>query len=820
MYAMYKRFLALLLGVGGLALLAAAPAPSAEGDNALNDELTVKSAGLPVDGAGLIDFFHARTKAETDPEKLNALVEKLGSKSASDREKACAELVAVGPPSIPYLRKVVKDPDAAEAAGLARRCLHALEADSPSITAAAVRLIAMRKPEGGVQALLDYLPGAEDEVIIDEIKNALTGMAYHDGKADPALLKALEDEAPLRRSTAIDVLCSNGTAEPRATLRKLLADPTPTVRLRAALALAQARDAKAVSTLIVLLGELPVTQGRYAEEYLTNLAADKAPKESLSDDASRDKVKNAWSAWWLATENGDSIIEELTKRTLPEADREKVEDLIKKLGDEDFKTRQDAKVDLKKMGVVVVPFLKAAVNNMDLEISQSAKFVLQEIDKEKPAPLSPVVPRLVALRKPKGGVEAMLAYLPFCEDENLIAEVQSALNALAYDGGKPNAALVKALGDKAARRRGAAAEALCMGPLGDNAAAVKKLLKDADARVQLQAALALAGTRDADAVPVIIDAIGAMPPEQSEQAEEYMRRVAAERPPLDLPAGDDNRGKRKAAWETWWKANSAKVALVDRYPPTGYTRYLGYTLLVQPNNNQIVELGPDMKERWKMTGLLNPQDVQALPGDRFLVAEFGGQRVTERNLKGDVLWSKTVANPLNQGPQEAQRLGNGNTLIVCRNLILEVSRDGKEVYKIDRPNNDVLTAHKVRNGEIVIVSALGTVQRIDQTGKELKSFRTPMQTWTFGNEVLPNGNILIAFAQMNKVSEFDPDGKEVWSSTAVANPMAASRSPSGNTWIVTQQFPNQMVEVDKNNKQIEGHNVQLQNNYTPRVRRR
>src|SRR5258707_762292 len=144
MHAMYKRFLVLFLGVAGLALLAAAPAPSAEGDNALSDELTVKSAGLPVDGPGLIEFFRLRTKAE------------------------------------------------------------------------------------------------------------------------PALLKALEDEAPLRRSTAIDVLCSNGNAEPRATLRKLLADPTPTVRLRAALALAQARDAKAVSTLIALLGELPVTQGRFA----------------------------------------------------------------------------------------------------------------------------------------------------------------------------------------------------------------------------------------------------------------------------------------------------------------------------------------------------------------------------------------------------------------------------------------------------------------------------------------------------------------------------------------------------------------------------
>jgi outer membrane protein assembly factor BamB len=311
-----------------------------------------------------------------------------------------------------------------------------------------------------------------------------------------------------------------------------------------------------------------------------------------------------------------------------------------------------------------------------------------------------------------------------------------------------------------------------------------------------------------------------MPPDLSEQAEEYMRRVAADRPPLDLPLGDDNRGKRQTAWDKWWKDNGAKVALVDRYPPAGYARYLGYTLLVQPNNGQIVELGPDLKERWKMTGLLNPQDVQALPGDRFLVSEFQGQRVTERDSSGKVLWTKSVSNPTGQGPQEAQRLTNGNTLIVCRNMILEVSRDGKEVYKIDRPNNDILTARKVRNGEIVLISSLGTVSRIDQTGKELKSFRMPAQVWTLGNEVLSNGNVLLSVTQLNKVSEFDPDGKEVWSSGAMFQPMAASRAPNGNTWIVGQQFPYRMVEVDKSNKQIEGHEVQFQNIYTMRVRRR
>ena len=71
------------------------------------------------------------------------------------------------------------------------------------------------------------------------------GLPRRQGRPRPAQA-ALDDESPLRRATAVDVLCQNGLAEPRDALRKLLADPKPTVRLRAALALAQARDANAV----------------------------------------------------------------------------------------------------------------------------------------------------------------------------------------------------------------------------------------------------------------------------------------------------------------------------------------------------------------------------------------------------------------------------------------------------------------------------------------------------------------------------------------------------------------------------------------------
>jgi HEAT repeat protein len=801
---MLNRILPLTLA--GLALiLAATPAPSAEGESALTDELAVKSAGLPVDPSGLLEFLRTRTKGDGDPTRLAALLQQLDSKSAADREKATAELVAIGPPSIPYLRKALKDPDSSETAGLARQCLRAIELESPTVTSAVVRLLAIRRPDGAVQALLNYLPSAEDETVLEEVKNALAGMAYTAGKPDPALLKSLEDDAPLRRAAAIDALCSNGSAEPRAALRKLLADPTPTVRLRAALALASARDAKAVSTLIALLGELPITQGRYAEEFLVGLASDQAPnKATLTDDESRGKVKDAWAAWWLDTEDPEKLIPQFTKRTLTEDARAKAEELVKKLGDEVYQNRQDAKDEIKKLGVVVIPMLKTAVNNSDLEVSQSAKLLLQEIEKDK-TPLSPVWPRLIALRKPAKGVEAMLAYLPFCDDEGLVAEIQTALNAVAYDGAKPNAALLRALADKAAVRRGAAAEALCFGDLGENKAPVKNLLKDDSTDVRLQVALALAGARDSDAVPVLIEAIGAMPAAQSEKAEDYLLRVAAERPPLNLPGGDDARAKRQEMWAEWWKENGTKVALVDRYAPGAVVRDHGYLLIVEAfvpgrQGGRVVELDAAKKERWKIDNLQNPQDAQALPGGRVLIIDNGGQRVSERDSSGKVVWEKNVPTG---AAFRCQRLKNGGTFVACRNSLVEWDREGKEVSNKPFQNDTILDAQKMRDGSVEIVTYSGAYSRTDASGKEVKTGRVPFnpQFGVFGGEVLPNDHVIMSTpdaAGGGKVTEYDADGKMVWAAN-VQQANTFFRMSNGHTLAASQNFA-KIYEIDQTGK--------------------
>ena len=114
--------------------------------------------------------------------------------------------------------------------------------------------------------------------MVAEVKSALTTLALDpNGKPDSALLKALADPVPLRRSAAAEALAKGGGLSVRADVKKLLADMDPAVRQSAAAALTVAGEKDAVPVLIDLLGELPAGQTWPAQDVLHQLAGDKAP---------------------------------------------------------------------------------------------------------------------------------------------------------------------------------------------------------------------------------------------------------------------------------------------------------------------------------------------------------------------------------------------------------------------------------------------------------------------------------------------------------------------------------------------------------------
>src|SRR5207249_6524634 len=141
--------------------------------------------------------------------------------------------------------------------------------------------------------------------------------------------------------------------------------------------------------------------------------------------------------------------------------------------------------------------------------------------------------------------------------------------------------------------------------------------------------------------------------------------------------------------------------------------------------------------------------------------ERNNQRITIRDFKGNIKWEKaTGGNVLS-----AQRLANGNYFVVTQNTVAEYDGNGKETFFHQRPNFDIYRGRKMRNGDVVIITTQGLLIRMDgKTQKELKTFNVGFLGNIYGTvEELPNGNLLLPLYQSGKVSEYDANGKEVWS---------------------------------------------------------
>jgi hypothetical protein len=783
--------------------LAAQPSPAAPPPP--TDEQILKNANLGTDASALLDFFRRRTAPETDPSKLAELIHQLNDPAGDVRERPAAALVSYGPGVLPLLRQAANDLDDLELAARARQCLQALEGSS-SLALSAARLIAQAKPAGAAEVLLAYLPVAEDDQVADEVTRALGAVAVRDGKPDPALMQALQDKVPLRRAVAAEVLCRAGGPAERAAVRHLLQDPRPNVRLRAALALGEARDAEAVGVLIALLGDLSPDQSRQVEDFLRELGGEwSVSTPQGGDEVARRMRCEVWASWWRATD-GPALLEELRKRTLDEAGREKALDLIRSLNDPAPEARDRAQAALLAMGGAVVPLVRQAAVGTDGKGNEAAQKCLQLLlDKRNSTPLPAAAPRLLALRKPAGAVEALLAYLPYAEDEAAL-EVQAALASLAVRDGKLDPALALALSDKLPQRRAAVAEILCQTALAEHRSGLFALLNDPDLTVRCRTALALAGAREKEAMPVLIALLAELPTPQATQVEDYLRLVAGDNAP-EVPLDGDKatRQKCREAWAAWWREHGPGIELARL--DIGQ-RQLGFTLILNQFDptrpgGRVFEVDAAGKTRWSIEGLQTPVDAQVLPGDRVLLVE-SYQRVTERDTKGKVLWEKAFAGVQVIG---AQRLPNGNTFFVLRNQLLELDRTGKEVFAHHRPNQDIMAAQRLRDGQYVLLTYSWQYIRLDSTGKEQKNVRVgnfPFQVNPTAVDFLPNDRLLVAQYNLGKVTEVDVGGRVLWE-TAVPMPMSAVRLANGNTLVATNVVQNntqRIAELDRNGKTV------------------
>lgn len=490
--------------------------------------------------------------------------------------------------------------------------------------------------------------------------------------------------------------------------------------------------------------------------------------------------------------DGPALLDFFRKRTPgPDLIRQ-FDKLLARCASDAYDERSAAAELIERMGATVRPLLVRVVHAppADREVLQRAVTSLAALPEDRDAAPAMAAARLLAAQKPDGTLAVLLDYLPFAPNDLVRQEVQLTVNALALgEAAKHKPALLQALQDADPFKRASAGEALtCVGPAGKTLAA--PLLRDPNPRVRLQIALALAEAGERDAVRVLIDLLAVLPPDVAWSAQEPLLRLADDDTSLPVIGGSLTPAQIADAWSKWWKHRPAQAdikALSSKRPESGQIVLTCSGTGVK--NAKIIGLGPDKELVWQIEGLRYPVDVQILGKNRVLIAEYLGRRVTERDLKGNILWDRSVPLPI-----ACQRLPGGLTFIACRQQLMVVDRQGRDTLAYYHTGPSIVAAQRLHDGHMVIACAGGTCHVLDPQGRELKNFRVG-QLYTMGAnlDVLPGGRVLVPLFAENLVAEFDFDGNQLWKAT-VARPTSAVRLPGGNTLVVSY-LDNRVVEI-------------------------
>jgi hypothetical protein len=508
-----------------------------------------------------------------------------------------------------------------------------------------------------------------------------------------------------------------------------------------------------------------------------------------------------------------SLLDYFRRRTLHDTEKAKIAALIRKLGDDSYEERELASTTLIAVGPPALTFLRDALKSDDLEVVKRSQTAIELIEKSSTPESIRAAARVLAYRKPAEAAATLLAYLPFADDPSVADEVSQAVVAVAVRDGKPDPVVVKALEDKLPVKRATAAEALVQ--LKDQRPAIRKLLKDPEPLVRMRAGLALVEVKEKEPIPILIALLTEKPKLETGPIEDLLYLLAGEKAPT-IDTGTDDAGRRKYrdAWDKWWRDEGKGLDLAKFDPEK---RQLGRTMVCTMDarglTGRVYEVDRSGKLLWQIENLNYPIDAQVIGDDRVLIAEYRTRNVTERNFKGEILWTKNVGSLL----LGARRQPNGHTFIVTRNQLLEVDKDGKELVTIAR-GNDVGAAAQARDGTIALVTTGGMFIRYDRTGKELKSFKVAGPVLYLGSNIdlLPGGHVLIPIYSANKIVEYDADGKEVWEAK-VNLPGSVMRLPNGNT-LVSSRTGTTVSEIDRTGKEVWTHRID--NGRPMRARRR
>lgn len=513
----------------------------------------------------------------------------------------------------------------------------------------------------------------------------------------------------------------------------------------------------------------------------------------------------------LDPQDGKALLGFLRNRTLKENELDQLHKLIERFGADSFEERWKAVKEVERYGAAALAPLKAALKHPDPEVSYRAQQALQRLEAVPQTQVMAAVVRALVKQRPPDTVGALLQFVPSATDEELLlSALREALTALAIGpDGRADPALLTALADRHPLRRQMALLALIEGGPADRRIRIPDaypqvrdaVRRETDLDVKFSALWSLLlTTRESEYVPDLIQLIPQLPRGRLWQLEDLLLQLAGGQHPsggrfLKDPA---SLTKARDAWLQWWKEKGAQIPLASfQYQQ----RIRGLTELTEVDirgysQGRVVIFGPDLREKWSVTGLNYPCDLQPLPNGHILIADMNTSRILEYDAAGSLLRSQFI----NQQPFVIRSLPDGSVHVICRNNVYLFDKQWKQKQVYARPTFDIVAGCYLPNGQTLLVrnvaqGAMG--YRLDEQFKELKDSHSFARMNHMQNiEPIDEERVLVC--EYNRVAEYNlKSGKLLWHHNC-NNPNYAQRLPNGNTLITLMNDPpnGRVIELD------------------------
>jgi HEAT repeat protein len=664
---------------------------------------------------------------------------------------------------------------------------------SENLISSALKVIGSEGKAESSEVLFAYLPFAAEEILRNECESTLKALFTASTTSGAVFQKALTDPNPYKRAVAAEILVRKGNPKQIAMAKTLLNDTSSLVRTRLVLAFLELKDRIAMPTALKLLGSDSKDTSSLIETALATLAGELAIQGPKNDDSiSRSINQAAWAGWWKSINEQDLLLV-LRESTAPMAMIAEADKIFKDNNIELIKKHINSK-SFKSNPALQAFLLNRAAFDMNIAKliepdSNAIKLLLQANQ------VTPALIRMITLVRPANAIEIILAYIPSCNDDNILDLLGECLGLYLNDQNTIPPALLAATTSSIEEIRTFAGRVLAQSPNEIAQKSCTTMLSDSSVRVRFEVARESIKNQNKSAIQILIELITKVPAEKTSAIDQTLRAIAKDK----SPESKSDSKVDAVAWNTWWQKEGTQLVLTTE---TKVQEALKNFLVVESFNQEkksgrVFLITPSGKILWEIVNLSNPTDALLLPNNKILITEQGANRITERDTKGNISWEKSATNPF-----LSQRLSNGNIFIASRNKIVEVSRNGNEVFSFSYPNETILAACKTRTNEYALLSYNGVFLKLDSKGNEVSKSRIPFPTnfGINGGAITQNERVLVSIPTLNKIMEFNFSGQSTWESI-ITMPGIPTKLSNGNV-VAPSLNGSKIVEIQMDGKII------------------